>query len=503
MEYYDIKLERTLLRIMLTDSSITKSLMESPEFGEAIFSENNNRTIYKSIIYYFKLHGDNPQADSLFIISRKLLPVSKLYNKHQQAEKIKLLINKLFDVPANKKEINSVSDIIEELTILKKGRTIQNSIIEAAEQLEKGEINLAEKALVEYKLDFLAESDLVDEGDYVEDWIERARLIKLKQRHPELFDAIPSGIVGYNPFNPYEEEKINLDMFIDGGFYNGELHLIVGDSGAGKSFELMEFAYRAAYIGKEVGFFTIEMSKWKQATRLDSRITGIPYRDFKIATHFNKEQYKKWKQKMEEFSKKGRIHIVGFPKGCTVVSIEAKAKEIEQRIGKSLDIIIVDYLNDIKPTGSYNTEKDWGAQGQISWALKQLAGSWNRNKGIPVITANQGKSSSLLGKLKLNSKGMVDFKKIIWNDVAFSPLPPQHASIIIGLLYSTVNDNKTADMINHQIVKNRDNGTSPGVVTFPNFSICRINSEIQHKKAIRTWEKRKQIIDGEEKVEEI
>ena len=70
---------------------------------------------------------------------------------------------------------------------------------------------------------------------------------------------------------------------------------------------------------------------------------------------------------------------------------------------------------------------------------------------------------------------MVFFKRMKWNDAAFSPLPSQHASVMIGLLYSPIHDNMLASVVNHQIIKNRDGDTSMGIVCFPNFAVCKMN----------------------------
>lgn len=489
IKYQDTTLERIILRGMIHSEAILSEIIQRGDFGEGIFAENINKGLYRLYVDHFKAHGVIPPLNVVKNNLQKYFGKSKLYTKEQQREKANLLLDKLQDTPLNSKEMKSLSIVVAQLIEMKKARLIQQVIVEAADHLDNRDVDAAESIMSGYKYDVAASDDFTDEGDYVEDMQKRYDLMILKKEHPELFKCIPTGLMGYNPFHPFKEGEgsASLDMFLDGGFYRGELALVIGDSGAGKSFELMQFAYNAALTGHKVGFFTIEMSKWKQQTRLDSRISGIPFRDFKMAT-LSKEQIAKWHEKVDKFAKHGgSIYVTGFPRGCTVQNIEAKAKEIEDKNG-GLDIIIIDYLNDIKPRkGGFITDVNWEAQGDISKELRQMALSWNMNKGIPIVTANQGKTTSALNSFKMTDQGLPKFKRVVWSDAAFSPLPPQHSSIVIGLLHAKDEETGYASMINHQIAKNRDGDTSFGVLTFPNLAMCNLSSKLAYERARQKW----------------
>ena len=503
-QYNDIKLERSLLRAIIHVSGFVKECYESENIGSGLFSSSANVTIYEALINYYKSHNGIPSQNIFDRYIIRYLNKNQLLTKKEQIEKFRIINDRLFSRPTTNKEKNSLRDMVEHLVTLKKARSIQNAIIQTVDHLEDDEIEEAEKTIIDFKVNLMAESNTVDEGDYVDDWIERVRLIQKKRKYPELFQAIPTGISGWNPINPFKDNQpTSLDIFLHGGFYKEELAIVIGDSGAGKSFSLMELAYTASLANKNVAYFTIEMSKWKAQTRMDSRISGVPYGQFRTAKITGKE-FKRWKNKVDRYkediesNKKGWIHVVGFPRGCTVSSIELKAMEIEQVRGQPVEFIVIDYLNDLRPIGTYMSNKSWDAQGELSWNLKQLARTWNRNNGVPVVTANQGKTSSALSQFKTSQEGLVIFKKMHWSDAAFSPLPSHHAAVILGLLNSKYDENNVGNMLNYQIIKNRDGETSLGIVTFPRPSLCRLNSKKMYGRAKKRYKLYKKQDEDEE-----
>lgn len=484
IKYYDIRLERKILAIILQSDDVVSDVINREDIGKGLFSDISNQIIFEASIDYFRINSVVPDASVFKSFVVKYIDADKRSKiaKSNLIERYAVIIERLYSIKIDGGDYDRFDSVIEELTILKKGREIQKTIIELSDKLDDGDVEIAEKKLIDFRIDVLSDASVSDGGVFTNDWKERVRLVKEKKENPDKFLAVPIGITGWNPDNPFKDDlKVRMDKFLSGGFYKGELNLVIGDSGAGKSMELMEFAYYAALSKKNVAYFSIEMSKWKIETRLDSRISGVPYEKFRMAT-INKKDYNRWKSSIKRFDDKcGVIYVEGFYKGCTIEAIEMKAKEIEQKIGDKLDLIVIDYLNDISPLRP--TGDKWIDQGQVSWAMKMLASSWNKGAGIPVVTANQGKSSSSLSKFKVLNDGMVFFKRMKWNDAAFSPLPSQHASVIIGLLYSPVHDNMLASVVNHQIIKNRDGETSLGIVTFPNFNVCKMNATYKYNVA--------------------
>lgn len=482
IEYHDIKLERFYLRSIIHVKGFVKEVYDDNEFGREVFSEKMNKTIFIALIEFYKRHNALPKKNVFKKYIIEFIEQNQILDKNQQIERYVILIENLFGKSVSDEDVSQIDEIRKQLIRLKKGRTLQKAIIDSSDYLEDGEVDRAEDVFINTKYEFLSTADLANEGDYVNDLKERQELVKLKIENPEKFRPIPSGISGWNPYNPFNDPTITgFDLFLDGGFYKGEFNLIVGESGHGKSFELMQIAYNAARNGKNVAYFTIEMSKWKVQTRLDSLVTGIPFRKFRMATLTDRDK-NRWEEKIDHFNNNfGKIYVVGFYKGCTPDSTEVKARDIEQLKGMPIDIMVIDYLNDIQPNNIIGSAKNWESQGDVSWQLKNIAQSWNNGDGIPVVTASQRKSA-ISGKNFIHyNNGFVGFKKMNWNDPAFSQLPANHATVIIGIILAKKEDNGIGIVMNHQVVKNRDGDSSLGVVSFPNLAICRINSNKKYR----------------------
>jgi len=508
MRNYDLGLERIVLRAIAGTKGFARTIRDHHQFGEGIFADKTNKVIYSAFIKYFENNGIIPSEKVMRVYIAKYVTGESGIKIENNIDKYEVLVEKIYDKPLSKKEVDHLNSTIEALISLKRMRSVQDAILTANDYLDSGDVENSEIALLDYKVDFLSHHVTSESGDYVMDWKERFDIFNQKRLHPELFSAIPTNMYGWNPDDPFNTDKDKsrpqkFDTLLDGGHYKGELTLVIGDSGAGKSFELMEMAYQAACSGKNVAYFSIEMNKWQVSTRLDSRISGIEFKKFRMAT-LTKPEVIKWKTKVEQFyKKKGKIFVTGFHKGCTPATIETKAREIEQIEGMPIDIMVIDYLNDISPSmASINTsDKDWTSQGQISWDLKQMAGSWNKGDGVPVITANQGKSTSSLSKFKTSERGIVYFRRMSWNDAAFSPLPSHHAAVIIGLLHSKRQDNGVANIVNHQIIKNRFGGSHIGILTFPDLAVSKMNSKMKYLEALEHKESLSLETDSEDKDE--
>jgi replicative DNA helicase len=403
---------------------------------------------------------------------QRILVKSNEIGKKNIFERYEILIEKLYDDETVNYE--QLPFIIDELVSLHRKRKIQKFVVDLYEKIEFGEIDNAYGMVDKFQLKEYTTTDGCDSGEFSADYIKRIDDY-IKKKKMKLLDYIPTGLVGYNPVKPYKSDKIGLDLFLQGGFYKGELILIIGDSNSGKSLTLMEFALGGVINNKNVFYATIEMSKEKQMMRLDSRVSGIQFNKFRSGK-LKEHELVRWNNKISNFrfnDNYGKFFVYGFPKGCTVTSIDKKIRELQHKEKISIDMVVIDYLNDMKVSGqrNYVDDKDWKFQGEISWELKGIASQYN----IPVITASQAKPGITNNKVIIDGKKII-FKSLKWDSSAFSKLPSYHATIIIGILASKFCDNGVADIINFQIIKARDSETTTGIVTFPDLSICKINT---------------------------
>jgi len=489
-----VKLERKFLSAII-NTDIMHKLLTDERINENLFSEIINKNIFNFLMKFYNKANLIPNCD-LFLsyvknriksVNNKKMKLEDLYEKYE------ILIRKLYEDEIDSEE---VIHIIDELYENYKLRTIQKFVVNLYDTIDNGEIDLAYENVDKFVAKQFIINNECDYINYFENQLERAKEI----RKDHSVDYIPINLSGYNPTNYFNGDKVDFNLFLQGGFYNGELIIFIGDSGSGKSLTLMEVAYGASLNGKNVFFATIEMSHKKQALRLDSRISGVPFTKFRTGT-ITKKEMQRWVNRVNKYrftNNIGNVFIYEFPKGCTVIDIERKMKEIEIKRKLKIDILVVDYLNDMKTVGSssFIDDKDWKTQGSVSWDLKGLASQ----RKIPVVTASQSKPGAIDGKVIVKDN-KVYFRRMKWDSSAFSKLPSYHATLIISILSSKFIDNGIADMLNFQVIKARDGETSLGIVTFPNYTICKINTD--NKKYREAVDRSKQqVVDNYENIEE-
>lgn len=133
-----------------------------------------------------------------------------------------------------------------------------------------------------------------------------------------------------------------IDATLCGGVSVGSLAVIMAPSGRGKSFALCNIAGHNIKCGKNVVYYTLEISDSTVAKRIDSYISGIPIVDL----HNNIDAVKSSIAKHVT----GRLIIKQFPtKGASVNDLMSHLKLLET-IDFSPDLIIVDYA-DLIQTG--------------------------------------------------------------------------------------------------------------------------------------------------------
>ena len=101
---------------------------------------------------------------------------------------------------------------------------------------------------------------------------------------------------------------------ITGGLWKGELSLVFGLTGVGKSTLLLNFVHAAVLAGKSVMYVTTEMPKRQVQLRYDSLASGIPYRKFKRGK-LTKKHKEKWRKRLLGASK-GRGRLFGFTRSA-------------------------------------------------------------------------------------------------------------------------------------------------------------------------------------------
>jgi archaellum biogenesis ATPase FlaH len=225
-------------------------------------------------------------------------------------------------------------------------KSIERAIINSADLLEKKEYGAVEILIKEAVQIGLAR----DMGtDY---WADpRARLMGLKDKNGQVSTGWTT-----------------MDKKLFGGFNRGELNIFAGGSGAGKSLFLANLGVNFAMIGLNVVYLTLELSEALVSMRIDSMITGVSTREiFKDLDNVE--------MKVKVVGRKaGLLQIKYMPSGKTANDIRAYLKEYEIKVGKKVDVLLVDYLDLLMPIGKkISAENLFVKDKYVSEELRNLA----------------------------------------------------------------------------------------------------------------------------------
>jgi archaellum biogenesis ATPase FlaH len=193
----------------------------------------------------------------------------------------------------------------------------------------------------------LESADMLEKGDYgpVEELIKKAVQIGLQKDMGTDYWLDPKGrLLGLKDKNGQVKtgwETVDKRLF--GGMNRGELNIFAGGSGAGKSLFLANLGVNWALQGLNVVYLTLELSETLVGMRVDSMTTGISTRDI-----FKNLDDVEMKVKMIG-KKSGAFQIKYMPSGKTTNDIRAYLKEYEIKMGRKVDVLLVDYMDLLLP----------------------------------------------------------------------------------------------------------------------------------------------------------
>lgn len=309
-------------------------------------------------------------------------------------------------------------------------------------------------------------SQVFDEGSLGEDIVNIYKEYEEISTRPEQFKGVLSGFP-------------SLDAATN-GFFGGELIIIAGFEGSGKSLVSMNIAVNAwlgsndpmtdsevfADDGKNVVYFSLEMPRSNKgepssAANLNKRMVSCigkigqtPLRQG-ILDEQQKERFKKACKFIKKYDSKKKLYVVDVPRGATVEDIEIKYLELQEKF--PVDMIVVDYIGLM---AGAEDESDWEAQGKIAEGLHELA----RTYRIPVISPVQ---------LNRPSGANHSLNKQNYNNtrIARSAMITQNANIVLVIEFRD-NEHEYPDMP-IKITKMRD-GAKGDLLLMKDFANMRV-----------------------------
>lgn len=250
--------------------------------------------------------------------------------------------------------------VLDELEGFVRYVSVQLAMEEAATLLEKGKIDEAEKAAAKASKSASRQRNYTH-MPWIEGFSERQRQRKYERDHPENFTTIPLGFP-------------RIDRTLSGGLRKGELALIMGTTGRGKSIFLTNAVQAAIARGYNVIYFAFEMPARQIAARQDSRWSGLQYRQFK-SFDFKPSELRKLKRKLLKAKKayRNRLHIVSMPvRSATITDVRNAIDDVREEHGFQADMIVMDSLDHLRSLETYGGNFRL-QQAEVYWSGKELA----------------------------------------------------------------------------------------------------------------------------------
>jgi archaellum biogenesis ATPase FlaH len=247
---------------------------------------------------------------------------------------------------------------MDEFESFTRHKALERAIISSADLLDKSDYGAVEVMIKEAVQIGLAR----DMGtDYFAD--PRGRLMGIKDKNGQISTGWPS-----------------MDRRLFGGMNRGELNIFAGGSGAGKSLFLANLGVNWALQGLNVVYLTLELSEALVSMRIDSMITGVSTKEI-----FKDLDDVEMKVKMIG-KKSGMLQVKYMPSGKTANDVRAYLKEYEIKVGKKVDILLVDYLDLLMPVSKKISPADLFIKDKyVSEELRNLA----VEKNCILVTAAQ------------------------------------------------------------------------------------------------------------------
>lgn len=339
---FDIDFEKDLLACALQSDEFAKSASRILERSH--FTTDAMSWTWSAIKDTWIEHGERPSARVL--LSRAKREITK---EEKLTETLKA-ISEGFKAPIAPKSM------LAELTEFVRTNHLQEALEESLKRGEKGDWKGAWEPIrsaVREELRPKAYTSI----DWIEEFEARQAARKFEAEHPEATKAIKTGIA-------------RLDS-ITGGHRIGEVGLVMGTTGRGKSIFLNHLGFQAAWRGFSVLHFALEMPALQVATRYDSRFTGQLYRKFK--THdFSADELKDIALRVDRMRAKfkKRLRIVSMPvQSADIIAVKDILQEARET--RDVHLIIVDSGDHLR---ALNKRKDFRLeQTEVYWGMKALA----------------------------------------------------------------------------------------------------------------------------------
>jgi replicative DNA helicase len=299
----------------------------------------------------------------------------------------------------------------------------------------------------EMKSAILNSADLLKKGDFdgIRSNIENAMKAGMDKNigHEYNKDIETRYRVDYRPTIPTPWPVLNEG--IQGGFGPGDLGIVFGSPGGGKSWAMVAIAAHAVKLGYKVNFYTLELGEDYVGKRFDCYFTG-----------YNIDEVNQHREEVTEFvdGLKGKLIVKEYPpKSASINTIKAHIQKCIDMDHKP-ELIIIDYVDYLKaPSKGRNYERKDEID-DVFIATKGLA----KEMKIPIITPSQVNRMGARDSIIEGDKAAGSYDKMMVADMCFS-LSRQKEDKVLGTGRVHVMKNRYGqDGMTYNIKMNTNNG---------------------------------------------
>jgi len=408
-KFYDIDLEKKVINAMLHNEEALD--YANTHITSIDFESNDTSKLFEICIKFYQKYYKP--------ISREILNTWLQKNDKKYKTTIMLLFAEIEALPIDsyyRYYINELKSFTAKRQLYKIHDTLTTGLNDDINP-EELYTNISREILTTNTSSIVYRTSVFDNID------DRIKLYEDKRDNPEKYRGLQYGI-----------EEIDA---LTGGMYKGQLYMIIGRTGAGKSRSLFNIGANVAKRGKSVMYCTIEMEAAIIQQMWESRESRIPLQNILRANMGPMEpQYIKFLK--ESVDTKIPFYIVDIPQGCTTGMIDAEVATFEKVHGKVPDIVLIDYANLINPVSKFKDRPE-----KYDHVFRELKEGSRAHKTVYYTAAQMNRES-----LKSKEPGT--------EHVSFSDAASYHCDAIFRV-FADKNSEENKE-INFEVIKGRYHG---------------------------------------------
>lgn len=342
---FPVSFQTDIVSYLLNDNSIFRKLM--PHIQSSYFTEYQLRDIIKISLEFFKNYEEVPNKTSML---NEINNICIGTNGTRGNEDYHEYVNKIYEFSFNEEYVKD--NIVKFVRV----QSIFRSLRKAYENMDDA--------------DFVLKT--VEEGVKVGQNIQFDGGYNYKERIKDRIIHLEKGI---RTENQIPISMVDIDNITKGGLGAGELGVIIGKTGDGKSIFLCNVAVGACMVGKNVAYFTMEACEKILASRIDGNLSK-----------YTSEEMLRKKDKLEMAVSRlpGNLVIKEFPTDVTTpVDISNYINDMIVN-GFTPDLVIVDYIGILAPTKRCRETRH-----AISNVCKGIIAHIGKKYRVPVWSAHQ------------------------------------------------------------------------------------------------------------------